>query len=50
MHEAGFVDFEVTSPNDRPTRIFTSINLGLDLFVILIELYFPMLCFCYVVV
>lgn len=44
-HEAGFEDFEVTSPNDRPTRIFTCINLDLHLFVILIKIYFPMLYF-----
>lgn len=44
-HEADFVDFKVTSPNDRPTRIFTCINLGLHLFVILIKIDFPMLCF-----
>lgn len=44
-HEAaGFVGFELTSPNDRSTRIYTS-NLGLHLFVILIKIYFPMLCF-----
>lgn len=39
-HEAVFVNFEVTSPNDRPTRIFTCINLGLHLFVILYKYIF----------
>lgn len=44
-HKADFVDYVATSPSDQPLICLYLINFCLNLFVIVIKVYVPLLCF-----